>query len=117
MNSRLFIAFTLIASACVFAYPYAHDALMRFDRSTQLAFDTLPMGIKLDEAKKRLGSDSIREADLCCLPQRLGFEPEFERAVKSPASRFYLFRNGVNWYYCLGFDADGHLVVTGQGCS
>ena len=117
MKTRLLIAFALILGMCVFAYPHARDALMQFDRAAQRAFDSLPMGITLDDAAARLGSDSIRDAPECCLPQRHAFESEFERAEASTAVHFYLYQNGVNWYYCLGFDADGLLVVTGQGSS
>jgi len=117
MRRRLLIAFSVIISACVFAYPYARDALMQFDRGAQRTFDTLAMSITLDEATALLGSDPIRDAADCCLPQRHAFESEFERAENSAAVHFYLYRNGINWYYCLGFDADGRLVVTGQGCS
>lgn len=117
MKYRLLIAFAVILGSCVFVYPYAHDALMQFDGAAQRAFDTLPAGITLDDASARLGSDPIRDAPECCLPQRHAFESEFERAENSDAVRFYLYRNGINWYYCLGFDSDGRLVVTGQGCS
>lgn len=102
---------------CVLVYPYARDALMRFERPTQRAFDSLPMGITLPDATSRLGLDPIRDAPECCLPQRQAFESEFKRAEESDAVHFYLYRNGINWYYCLGFDEDGRLVVTGQGCS
>lgn len=117
MKQRLLSAFAVILVSCVFVYPYARDALMQFDRVAQRSFDTLPMGITLDEASARLGSDPIRDSPECCLPQRHAFESEFERAANSGAVHFYLYRNGVNWYFCLGFDADGRLVVTGQGCS
>jgi len=117
MKQRLLIAFAVILGSYVFAYPYARDALMQFDRTAQRTFDSLPMGISLDDASARLGSDPIRDAPECCLPQRHAFETEFERAENSNAVHFCLYRNGINWYYCLGFDSDGRLVVTGQGCS
>ena len=117
MKSRFTLAFAAVVGICVFALPFARDSLMRFDRSMQQAFESLPMGISIEDATKRLGSAPIREADECCLPQLQGFESEFDRARNSDAVRFYLFRNGINWYYSLGFDADGRLVVTGEGQS
>lgn len=62
MKNRLLIAFAVILGLCVFAYPYARDALMQFDRATQRAFDALPMGITLDDASTLLESDPIRFA-------------------------------------------------------
>lgn len=117
MKKRLLIAIACMLGSCIFAHPYARDALIHFDRAAQREFDTLPMGITIDDASSRLGSDPIRDAPECCLPQRQAFESEFERAENSDAVHFYLYKNGINWYYCLGFDADGRLVVTGQGCS
>lgn len=91
--------------------------MTRFDVTVQNEFDSLPMGITLKDAQNRLRSSPIDQAKTCCLPQRNSFEAEFARAERSGAVKFYLFRNGINWYYCLGFDPDGRLVVTGQGCS
>jgi len=117
MKNRFLIMFAIVAGFGVAVVPYARDVMMRFDRSAQRAFESLPMGITIDEASEHLGAKPIRDASQCCLPQRRAFEGEFERAEKSDAVHFYLFQNGVNWYYCLGFDADGRLVVTGQGAS
>lgn len=116
MKRPLLIAFVCILGLSVFALQFVQETLMRFDRGAQSAFDSLPMGITLDDALVRLGSTQIRDATECCLPQSQGFESEFERAEKSNAVRFYLFQNGINWY-CLGFYVDGQLVVVGQGCS
>ena len=107
----------LIIIASVVIAPFAFDALMGFDRSIQLDFERLILGVSLDEAKAQLKSDPIRKSAECCLPQRHGFETEFERAERSTATIYYLFKNGANWYYCLGFDSDGLLVVKTQGNS
>ncbi len=117
MRYRVLIAFATILGSCVVAFPYARDALMQFARDAQYSFDTLPLGITLDEATARLRSAPIGDASESCLPQRQGFESDFARAENSDAVHFYLFRNGTNWYYCLGFDSDGKLVFTGEGCS
>ena len=107
----------VIILASVVIAPIAFDALMGFDRSVQLAFDRLVFGVSLDEARTQLKSDPIRNSAECCLPQRHGFEAEFERAERSTATVYYLFKNGTNWYYCLGFDSEGLLVVKTQGHS
>ena len=106
----------IILSSVVIA-PIAFDGLMGFNRPVQLAFDRLVSGVSLDEARAQLKSDPIRNSAECCLPQRPGFEAEFERAERSTATIYYLFKNGTNWYYSLGFDSEGLLVVKTQGHS
>ena len=66
MKHRLLISIVFLG-ACVFACPYARDAVMQFDRGAQRAFDELPMGCSLEEASDRLGSDPIRDAAECWL--------------------------------------------------
>jgi len=110
-------SFVLVVLASVVIAPIAFDALMGFDRSVQLAFDRLVFGVSLDEANAQLKSDPIRNSAECCLPQGHGFEVEFGRAERSTAIIYYLFKNGTNWYYCLGFDSKGLLVVKTQGHS
>lgn len=52
-----------------------------------------------------------------CLPQKHGFEEQFEAASRSSAVEYLLWINGMNWYYCIGFDAEGKVVVKGEGHS
>lgn len=118
MKTRIAItSLAVVILAIVVIAPFASDAMMGFDRSVQHAFDRLVFGVSLDEAAAQLKSYPIRNSAECCLPQRHGFEAEFDRAERSTATIYYLFKNGTNWYYCLGFDSEGLLVVKTQGHS
>ena len=90
--------------------------MLGFDRRMHARVRRLEMGTELAEVKALLG-EPVRESDACCLPQRHGFEQEFQQAEESTAVRYFLWRNGINWYYCMGFDPDDKLVVNVEGHS
>jgi hypothetical protein len=77
---------------------------------------------KISKAEsKRLVFDALGEprakSDGFNLPQRHGFEQLFDAAEKTPAVEYYQWINGMNWYYCIGFDSDGIVVLKGEGHS
>lgn len=74
----------------------------------------LEAGSSLEDAIERLGPPKSEGATFL-LPQRAGFEDAFDQAENSKATAFYLWINGPNWYYCLGYDAEGRLAVKGEG--
>ncbi len=51
------------------------------------------------------------------LPQRHGFKHHFDSAERSSAVEYYQWINGMNWYYCVGFDSFGAVVIKGEGHS
>ena len=53
----------------------------------------------------------------CCLPQYSGFEDEFLLANSSGAAEFFTWINGMNHFYCIGFDEDGRMIVIVEGAS
>lgn len=112
---------TLIVAILVFAIslvfiPRGYNMLMGFDRSLHNKFKSLEIGTAREDVIATLGEPIATSAD-CCLPQRLGYESEFARATKSSAVKYYLWRNGMNWYYCLGFDESSKLVFVSEGHS
>lgn len=87
-----------------------------FDRSLQNTYEDLPRGLMRAEAIRLLGKP-IKSSDTFCLPQSHGFEDLFEAADKSGSKEYILWLNGMNWYYCLGFDAAGKMVIKAEGHS
>lgn len=88
--------------------------LLVLDRSMDREYQRLELGSSTKEAIERLGPPKS-EGPTFLLPQRGGFEDAFERAEHSAGIAFYLWTNGPNWYYCLGFDNEGGLVVKEEG--
>ena len=90
--------------------------LLVLDRSMDQEYQRLEFGTSIEQVIERFGPPRS-EGRRFFLPQRKGFEDAFERAENSDAVFFYLWMNGGNWYYCLGFDDEGRLVVKEQGHS
>ncbi len=111
----LLVAIILVAIPLALL-PRGCDMLMGFDRSVHTQVHDLKAGAKKSSIVTLLG-EPLKTDSVCCLPQRRGFEDEFSRAEKSNAVEFYLWRNGMNWYYCIGFDENDELVVKIEGCS
>ena len=87
-----------------------------FDRGMHANYEKISKG----ESKKSV-VDAIGEprakTDEFNLPQRHGFEHHFEAAERSSAVEYYQWINGMNWYYCVGFDSSGAVVIKGEGHS
>lgn len=45
------------------------------------------------------------------------FEGFFDAAEDSSAVEYHQWANGMNWFYCIGFDARGNVVLMGEGHS
>ena len=87
-----------------------------FSWRTQILYNRIPLGMNQQEVIRLLGQPRKVDKQFC-LPQRKGFEKYFKEAERSGATEFYLWINGVNWYYCIGFDSAGKVAVKGEGCS
>lgn len=90
--------------------------LAGFSRLQQYRFESLPLGAPKALVLERLGIPRS-DTPTCNLPQRQGFEEAFRRAEASGATKFLLWLNGMNWFYCVGFDAQDRVVFTGEGQS
>lgn len=90
--------------------------LAGFDRGMHARYEKVSRG----EAKQRvvdvLGEPRAKSVEFN-LPQRQGFGHFFEAAGSSSAVEYYQWINGINWYYCIGFDATGAVVIKGEGHS
>ena len=45
------------------------------------------------------------------------YTEELANSQKSGSVEYLVWRNGVNWYYCIGFDADGRIIFKAEGHS
>ena len=87
-----------------------------FDRGTQKSYELIEKGMSKDAVFETLGGPRIK-SDSFSLPQKYGFEHFFHAAESSTAVEYFQWLNGMNWYYCIGFDAKGEVVVKGEGSS
>jgi|694.fasta_scaffold59091_5 hypothetical protein len=94
--------------------PGPRSPLTGYDKTMQLRYDQLALDILAKDVVTKLGQPCDTNITYC-LPQY--FEPDIGKASNQSARVFYLWRNGINWYYCIGFDGEDRLIVKGQGHS
>ena len=82
----------------------------------QRDYEEISIGSSKEAAIRALGRP-YAESEAFNLPQKKGFERYFEAAERSSAVDYLLWINGGNWYYCIGFDDTGKVVVKGEGHS
>ena len=87
-----------------------------FDRGMHANYEKISMGETKKSVVDALG-EPCAKTDEFNLPQRHGFEHHFEAAERSSAVEYYQWINGMNWYYCVGFDSSGAVVIKGEGHS
>lgn len=90
--------------------------LAGFDRGMHARYERISEGRSKESVVDDLGEPRSRSEQFN-LPQRRGFERLFEAAEESSAVEYYLWINGMNWYYCIGFDSGGAVVIKGEGHS
>lgn len=90
--------------------------LIGFDSEIQNSYGAVKIGDSLTQVTQRLGVPG-KKGTTFLLPQREGFEEEFRRAAESNAEIYYLWTNGGNWYYCIGFDSEEKVVIKSEGHS
>lgn len=112
----LLAALALMAFAAIELFRGPRSFLAGFDRSLHTRYEEISNGLNKRRVVEALGEPRSR-SDEFNLPQRQGFEPLFDAAKKSSAVEYYLWINGPNWYYCIGFDAAGTVVFKGEGHS
>jgi hypothetical protein len=106
----------LVALAVMEVFRGPRSFLAGFDRGMHARYDKISEG-----ESKRLVFDALGEprakSDEFNLPQRHGFEHLFDAAEESSAVEYYQWINGMNWYYCIGFDSNGVVVIKEEGHS
>ena len=46
-----------------------------------------------------------------------GYESSLSQSAMSESIEFLTWRNGGNWFYCIGVDADGRITLKSDGHS
>ena len=87
-----------------------------FDRGTHSSYEKISEGDRKQVVVDALGEPRIESIEFN-LPQKHGFEHFFDAAERSSAVEYYQWVNGMNWFYCIGFDSSGEVVIKGEGHS
>ena len=87
-----------------------------FDREMQHRFEGISIAANRQTTLEALGEPRVKSESFN-LPQQHGFEHLFDAAERSDAVEYYQWINGMNWYYCIGFNDAGEVVVKGEGNS
>lgn len=110
----------LVSIALYFAYGFIsggpRSRLMGFEPEKQKYYNSIEIGMPKSQVLDALGTQRSIEKRFA-LPQRKGFEESFKRAELSNSVEYYLWMNGTNWYYCIGFDENNNVSTKGEGNS
>lgn len=109
-------AVTLVGLAVREVFRGPRSFFAGFDRDMHARYSGIAVGESKLAAVDALGEPRAVSGDFN-LPQWHGFERFFEAAERSSAVEYYQWVNGMNWYYCIGFDSDGVVVIKGEGHS
>jgi hypothetical protein len=112
----IIIGIALVCFAISVVLDGPRSSLAGFKKSRHQDFTSLQVGDSIQSVVQKLGPP-LRSGDRFLLPQKQGFEEEFRKAELSESKTYSLWLNGSNWYYCIGFDADGKLVIKAEGHS
>ncbi len=120
MKSKALITLALLGAAislCIMEFGRGSKSFFAgFDRRMQTRYEQIPLGWRKNDVLEKLGPPHTK-SPIFCLPQKHGFERFFEAAEKSDSMEYLLWVNGMNWFYCMGFNALGNVVVKGEGHS
>ena len=94
----------------------ARSIFAGFDRRMQRSYESISIGTNKQATVRALGEPRVKSESFN-LPQKHVFEHLFDAAERSGAVEYYQWINGMNWYYCIGFNAAGEVVVKGEGHS
>ena len=113
----LLLAFVVLAGFVVTEVLRGPRSLIAgFDRGMHANYEKISKGESKNSVVDSLGEPRAK-TDEFNLPQRHGFEHHFDAAERSSAVEYYQWINGMNWYYCVGFDSSGAVVLKGEGHS
>ena len=111
-------AVLLVAISFLAHYFFAgglRSRLAGFSHEMQSKFDQVNPGDLRNDVVSSLGSP-LRSQESFCLPSgHDGYEESLARAKSSNAVAYDLWVNGINWYYCIGFDGAGLVAFKAEG--
>ena len=106
---------TVVVAAMISVPPLLFDYMIGFDRDMQHAFDRIELNCDKQAAIDLLGPEySVSPYFSRALS---GYESSLSQSAMSESIEFLTWRNGGNWFYCIGVDADGGITLKSDGHS
>ena len=115
-KSLVIFTILLLGIVCFEVLRGPRSVFSGFDRGVDARYQRIPISHDKRAVLSELGEPQKIGKELL-LPQRRGFEVLFHQAEGSSAVEYYQWINGVNWYYCIGFDSAGRVAIKGEGHS
>ncbi len=113
IGSLLFVGIAIASYHLVKGGP--KSVILGFDKNMQSRYEQFPIGTQRKEVINTLGSPLWSKDEFCLPSGHRGYEDSLALAKTSNAIKYDVWRNGVNWFYCIGFDEDGLLAVKAEG--
>lgn len=109
-----FIRKTILAAIilvfCIFGIRTFYRFMTGWDAGKHQNFESLEMGSSISVAEETMGPPKrVGEYELESLPVT-GYDEIKNESVRSGATTFYYYENGMSTLYVLGFDAKGKMV-------
>lgn len=120
MQFRLRTLFILVAVGAiplvVFPLlPHPRSFWLGYEGKRQHAFNKIEIGQSRQHAVELLGDPRSTTGNF---PREIAYrESEFKPAEVARCREFIVWNNGGNWFYCIGVDEDGIVVLKAEGHS
>ena len=121
MQFRLSTLFAIVAvsafaiAVVALVLPGPRSVLMGYELSRQRAYEQIETGNPIEYAIKLLGEPRSRESYFS--RELTGYENEIPIADLEKCVEFLTWNNGGNWFYCVGVDKNGIIVLKADGHS
>ena len=104
----VFVGLSIVLAFFVLVAPGPRSILLGYDHSRHRLYREIQINSKAITAVQLLGQP-VEKAEY--FPRQLSaFELDVPAEKREAASQFWTWRNGGNWFYCIGID-DNNLIV------
>ena len=111
----ILVAVCTIPLVALSLLPHPRSFWLGYDGKRQQAFSRIEIGEPKQHAFELLGEP--RGASTYFSREISYRESEFKPSVIAKCRKFYVWNNGWNWFYCVGVDEDGIIVLKADGNS
>ena len=120
MQFRLRTLFILVSLATIplvalALLPHPRSFWLVYEGRRQFAYEQISVGATRQEAIELLGQPRSTES---YFSREIAYrKSEFKSDELEACVEFSVWNNGGNWFYCLGFDDNGKVVLKAEGNS